>query len=294
GERGVRRIERLHAEWHGAADGRVTVGVAAWAPDMCSPDLLRELRALQERLGCVATIHLNQIWGEVAAVRGARGGLLPTEYLREVGFLNDRLIAAHCRCMAPHEERTLGDARAAVAFNSAIAARRGLSPRIADLEAAGCTIALGSDNMSEDMVEVIRTGLFMERVRRRDGRNPTPEEALRWATVNGYRAMGIPDGGSLEVGKRADLIVVDLRRAHLVPHVRVASTFVHQGQASDVEAVMVDGRWLMRDGRVLTIDEGATVAEAQRIARRAWSRLFAGRPDLTPPPGFDLEPPGMV
>ena len=57
---------------------------------------------------------------------------------------------------------------------------------------------------------------------------------------------------------------------------------------------MVDGRWLMRDGRVLTIDEEATVTEAQRIAKRAWSRLFAGRPDLTPPPGFDLEPPGMV
>ena len=290
-ERGMRRIEQLHARWHGAADGRITVGIAAWAPDMCSPALLRELRALQDRLGCIATVHLNQIWGEVAAVKAVRGRL-PTEYLDDLGFLNGRLIAAHCRCMTPEEERLLGRSGAAVAFNSAIAARRGLSPRIADLEAFGCTIALGSDNMSEDMVEVIRTGLFMERVRRHDGRRPTPEHALRWATVNGYRAMGIADGGSLEVGKKADLIMIDLERAHLTPRLRVASTFVHQGQASDVEAVMVDGRWLMRDGTVLTIDEDRTVAEAQAIAERAWSRLFASRPDLTPPPGFDLGPCG--
>lgn len=285
GDRGVRRIEALHAKWHGVHDGRITVGVAAWAPDMCSPELLRRLRALQDRLGCVATIHLNQIWGEVAAVEKVRGRK-PTEYLADVGFLNDRLICAHCRCMAPQEERILGGAHAGVAFNSAIAARRGLSPRIADLQSYGCTIGLGTDNMSEDMVEAIRTGMFMERVRRHDGRQPTPEEVLRWATVNGYRLMGIPDGGSLEPGKRADLVMVDLRRAPLVPHLRVVSTFVHQGQAQDVTDVMVDGRWLMREGTVLTLDEGATIAEAQRVAEGAWARLFAQQPDLAQPPGW--------
>ena len=285
GERGVRRIEALHAKWHGAHDGRITVGVAAWAPDMCSPELLRRLRALQDRLGCVATIHLNQIWGEVAAVEAVRGRK-PTEYLADVGFLSNRLICAHCRCMVPHEEKRPGEARAGVAFNSCIAARRGLSPRIADLESYGCTIGLGTDNMAEDMVEVMRTGLFMERVRRNDGRQPPPEQALRWATVNGYRLMGIPDGGSLQPGNKADLIMVDLRRAHLTPHLRAVSTFVHQGQAQDVTDVMVDGRWLMREGRVLTIDEEATVAEAQRIAEAAWARLFDERPDLRPLPGW--------
>jgi 5-methylthioadenosine/S-adenosylhomocysteine deaminase len=63
---------------------------------------------------------------------------------------------------------------------------------------------------------------------------------------------------------------------------------VHQGQASDVEAVMVDGRWLMRDGTILTMDEAAIVREAERIGRAAWQRLFAARPDLTPPPGFSI------
>ena len=270
-EAGIDRIRALHTSWHGAA-GRVSVGLAGWAPDMCSPELLRRLRKLQTELNVVASVHLSQMWGEVAAVREQRG-VLPTEYLAGEGFLSDRLVAAHCRCMTAEEERALGAAGTAVAVNSAIAARRGLAARVEELERAGCLITLGTDNMAEDMVEVMRTALFMERVRRQDGRQPTPAQALRWATRNGYRALGISDGGWLAPGNRADLIVVDLRRPHLTPAVRVVSTFVHQGQAGDVEAVMVNGRWIMRAGRVLTLDERAIVDEADRIARSAWRNV---------------------
>ncbi len=286
-ERGLQNITDLHAKWHGARDGRVTVGVAAWAPDMCSPELLRRLRELQERLDTVATIHLNQLWGEVDAVKANRGAL-PTQFLAQIGYLNDRLVSAHCRCMVPEEERLLGESGAFVSFNSCMAARRGLSPHVADLEAAGCQIAMGTDNMAEDMVEVIRTGMFMERVRRADGRLPSPEEAFRWATFNGYRALGIPDAGSLREGNKADLIVVDTQRAHLVPTIRVVSTFVHQAQGRDVEAVMVDGRWLMRDGKVLTMDEAAIVREADLVGRRAWQRLLDSDPNFRLPAGYDF------
>jgi 5-methylthioadenosine/S-adenosylhomocysteine deaminase len=187
--------------------------------------------------------------------------------------------------MDPREEKLLGEAKTIVAFNAAIAARRGLSPRIESLERQGCTITMGSDNMAEDMVEVMRTGLFMERVRREDGRNPTPERALRWATRNGYRAFGMPDGGWLAAGNKADLIVVDTERAHLVPMLRAVANFVHNGQARDVQSVMVDGQWLMRDGKVLTMDEPAIVAKAQEVANKAWSRQFRKRFD-TVPSGF--------
>lgn len=285
GERCMRSIEALHAKRHGMAGGRISIGVAAWAPDMCSPELLRELRALQQKLDTVATIHLNQIWGEVAAVKAVRGRL-PTEYLDEVGFLSNRMIGAHCRCMEPREETLLGRCGCSVSFNSAIAARRGLSPRISELESAGCNIGMGTDNMAEDMVEVVRTGMFMERIRRADGRAPTPEQALRWATVNGYKAMGFDAGGALVPGYKADLILVGLQRAHMVPVMRVIPNLVHQGQARDVEDVMVDGKWVMRAGKVLTMDEERIVAEAGRIGRIAWKRLFDSRPDLQVPPGF--------
>jgi 5-methylthioadenosine/S-adenosylhomocysteine deaminase len=290
GDAGLERIAALHRRWHGAAGGRVQAGLAVWAPDMCSPELLARARKLQDELGVLATVHLNQIWGEVAAVREQRG-VLPTEYLAREGFLSNRLVAAHCRCMTPEEERALGAAGAAVAFNSAIAARRGLSPRVADLEGYGCLVTLGTDNMAEDMVDVMRTALFMERVRRQDGRRPAPEEILTWATRNGYRALGVSDGGWLAPGNRADLMVVDLRKPHLTPALRVVSDFVHNGQAGDVESVMVDGRWLMRDRRVLTLDEPAVVAEADRVARAAWGRLFAERPDLRRPSGLDVRMP---
>jgi 5-methylthioadenosine/S-adenosylhomocysteine deaminase len=285
GQRHLRTIEDAHKKWNGKADGRIRIAASAWAPDMCSPELLKDLRALQQQLDTWATIHCNQIWGEVAAVKAHRNRL-PTEYLADLGFLHDRLICAHCRCMEPSEEKLLGEAGVTVAFNAAIAARRGLSPRIADLESSGCTIAMGSDNMAEDMVEVLRTGLFMERIRREDGRNPTPEQALRWATRNGYRALGVPDGGWLKAGNKADLIMVDVTGAHMVPVLRAVSTFVHQAQARDVEAVMVDGRWLMKDGKVLAMDEEAVLAEAQRVANTAWPRLFAKRRDLKVPEGF--------
>ena len=283
GERHLANIEQLFSKWHGKSQGRVRVAVSAWAPDMCSPELLRDLGALQKKLGTWTTIHLNQIWGEVAAVKAHRN-LLPTEYLAEVGFLNDKVICAHCRCMEAREERILGEARVIVAFNAAIAARRGLSPRIGSLESQGCTITMGSDNMAEDMVEVMRTGLFMERIRRADGRQPAPEQALRWATRNGYRAFGMPDGGWLAPGNRADLVVVDATRAHLVPMLRAVSNFVHNGQARDVQSVMVDGHWLMRDGTVLTMDEPAILAEAQSVANASWSRQF--RKQFKPPSGF--------
>jgi 5-methylthioadenosine/S-adenosylhomocysteine deaminase len=286
-DNGLARIGETYARWNGAAEGRLRIGVAAWAPDMCSPDLLGRLRELTNTLDTIATLHLNQIWGEVAAVKEQRGAL-PTEYVARAGFLDGRTVAAHCRCMTADEERILGEARAAVAFNACIAARRGLSPRVHELERHGCLITMGTDNMSEDMVEVVRTGLFMERVRREDGRRPTPDEALAWATRNGYRALGVADGGFLAPGNKADLIIVDFRKAHLAPALHAVSTFVHQGQPADIEAVMVDGKWVMRDGRILTIDEAATVAEAAGVARSAWRRLFAKRPDLTVPPGLDL------
>jgi 5-methylthioadenosine/S-adenosylhomocysteine deaminase len=284
GERHMATIERTFAKWNGKADGRIRVAISAWAPDMCSPELLKDLSALQKKLGTWITIHLNQIWGEVAAVQAHRNRL-PTEYLAETGFLNDKVICAHCRCMDPREEKLLGDAKSIVAFNAAIAARRGLSPRIDSLERHGCTITMGSDNMAEDMVEVMRTGLFMERVRRADGRQPTPEQALRWATRNGYRAFGMPDGGWLAPGNKADLVVIDTERAHLVPMLRAVSNFVHNGQARDVQSVMVDGRWLMRDGRVLSMDEATILASAQQVANKAWSRQFKKRFDK-PPAGF--------
>ena len=118
-------------------------------------------------------------------------GRFPTELTSpSQGFLNDRLVAAHCRCMTAQDDELLGLAGVNVAFDSAIAARRCLSHEDLRTRRRRCTYrVLGPTMMAEDMVEVMRTGLFMERVRIADGRNSRSEDALRWATVNGYRAL---------------------------------------------------------------------------------------------------------
>src|SRR5438445_2360150 len=134
------------------------------------------------------------------------------------------------------------------------------------------------------MVEAMRTGLFMERVARQDAQSPQPEDVLEWAARNGARALGHGNvTGSLEVGKKADFFVVDVRRPNLVPAVRIVSAFVHNGQAGDIEAVMVDGRWLMRDRKVLTLDEKDIVTRAEVIGQPAWRQPVEKDPDVSCP-----------
>ena len=268
-ESGLEQMSNLYSKWHNYDNSRITVGIAAWAPDMNSPNSLQTIRALQDNLNVVSTIHLNQLWGEVQNIKD-NYGTTPTKYLEQNNFLNDKLVAAHCRCMSTEEEKILGEYNSTVSFNAAIAARRGLSPNIKDLEGFGCKIAMGSDNMDENMIVVMRTGMFMERVRMTDGRNPSPNEAYTWATHNGYKSLGISDAGTLTKGSKADLIIVNLLQPHLTPQTDIVSNWVHMGQNHDVESVMVDGKWIMKEHKILNLDEEYIITKANEIAARVW------------------------
>ncbi len=285
---GLQRSADLVESWHGRHEGRVNCFVAPHAPETCSPNLLRRSRELAERHGIGYTIHLSQSHQEIEAVMAARG-VSPTHYLFSNGFLGPRLLAAHCRYVNASEIALLGQSGVRVANNAAIAARRGAAAPVRELQAAGCVIGMGSDNMAEDMVEVMRAGLFLERVRRNDEVYPQPEDVLEWATSGGARALGMDDiTGSLEVGKKADLFVVDLLRPHLVPSLRVVSAFVHNGQPADITSVMVDGNWVMRDGKTLTIDEDDVVRSAEAVGHAVWRRLLERYPDVPFP--IDIPP----
>lgn len=285
----LRGVDDVVSAWHGAEKGRITCVVAAHAPEACSPELLRGALELAERRDVRTTIHLDQSHWEVESVMQVRG-VRPAEYLFQHGFLSSRLVAAHCRFMSPGEISHLGRSRASVSHNAAMAARRAAAPPIQALAAAGCNIAMGTDNMAHDMLEAMRTGLFVERISRQDGERPWPEDVLEWGTRNGATALGWgAEVGSLEVGRKADLVILDARRPHLVPALRIVSAWIHNGQAGDVESVMVDGRWLMRDRRVLTIDEADVVTRAEEIGRRVWRQLVDRYPNVPFP--IKLPPP---
>ncbi|MFN3974090.1 MAG: amidohydrolase family protein [Dehalococcoidia bacterium] len=270
----------LLEKWHGKERGRVTCFLAPWAPEMCSPNLLRRVREIAETYNTGYTIHLAQSTLEVEVVKNIRG-VRPAHYLFHHDFLGPRLVAAHCRYLDDTEVSLMGATRSGVSHNAAIAARRGVLAPISKLQAAGCHVGLGSDNFTHDMVEVLRLALWGARMERRDEVNPQPEDALEWGTGGASRVLGMEKAiGSLEVGKKADLFIVDSKRSHLVPTLRIVSAFVHNGHPSDIEAVMVNGRWLMKGGKVLTVDESEVVARAEEVAHRAWKRALERFPSV--------------
>jgi 5-methylthioadenosine/S-adenosylhomocysteine deaminase len=283
-DEGLQRINDLFASWHGAKQGRITVFPAASLAEDVSPDLLRAVRAFAEKHDLGYTIHLNQSHAEVDFMVRYHG-LRPAAFLDKHEFLGPRLFAAHCRYVDDSEIALLGRSRTIISHQAAMAANRGVIPPIPALRAAGCPIALGTDNNTNDIFEVLRVALLTERIRRNDatpGLQPQPEDILQDATQGGARAVQGKLLGSLEVGKKADLIVLDTQRAHLVPAVRIVSAWIHNGQPSDIESVMVDGRFIMRNRKILTVDEDSLIAEADKVGRRIWRQVQAAGPITVP------------
>jgi 5-methylthioadenosine/S-adenosylhomocysteine deaminase len=274
----LQRIHDLFSKWHGARDGLVTVFPATALTEASSPELLRAVRQFAEQHDLGYTIHLAQSRLEIESMMRLRG-VRPTLYLHVHEFLGPRLFAAHCRYVDASEIALLGNARTIVTHQAGMAANRGVIPPIPALRAAGCPIAMGTDNNTQDMLEAMRIGLVTERIIRDDGTQPQPEDMLRETTRGGAYALRKQDEiGSLEVGKKADLIVVDTQRAHLVPTMRIVSSWLHNGQPGDIESVMVNGAFLMRDHNVLTMDEDRIIQEADTIGRRTWNQLLARYP----------------
>jgi len=280
-DEGLQRINDLFTTWHGAKQGRISVFPAAALAETSSPELLQAVRAFAEQHDLGYTIHLSQSRPEVDfMVR--HHGVRPPAFLDKHGFLGPRLFAAHCRYVDAADIAVLGRSGTIITHQAAMAANRGVSPPIPALRAAGCPIALGTDNNTNDVFEVMRIALLTERIRRDDatpGLQPQPEDILQDATQGGARA--VQQGkllGSLEAGKKADLLVLDTQRAHLVPAGRIVSAWIHNGQPSDIESVMVDGQFVMRNRKVLTMDEDSIIAEADKVGRRVWSQVLAAGP----------------
>jgi 5-methylthioadenosine/S-adenosylhomocysteine deaminase len=277
-DEGLQRINDLFTAWHGKNQGRISVFPAAALTETTSPELLQAVRAFAEKHDLGYTIHLNQSTPEFEFMLKFHG-LRPAAYLDKHGFLGPRLFAAHARYVDAAEIALLGRSRTIISHQASMAANRGVIPPIPALRAAGCPIALGTDNNTNDVFEVMRVALLTERIRRDDERpgiQPQPEDILADATHGGARAVNQEKLlGSLEVGKKADLLVVNTLRPYLVPAGRIVSAWIHSGHPADIESVMVDGRFVMRNGKVLTMDEDAIVAEADRVGRRIWAQVQA-------------------
>jgi hypothetical protein len=177
-EEGLQRITELHAKWHGASNGRMTVFPAASLAETSSPELLQSVRAFAEKHDLGYTIHLSQSRAEVEFMK-KHHGLTPPEFLGKHGYLGPRLFAAHCRYVDDMDVALLGKTQTIVSHQAGMAANRGVIPPIHKLRAAGCPIALGTDNNTNDVFEVMRIALLTERIDRDDpfpGVRPQPED----------------------------------------------------------------------------------------------------------------------
>lgn len=276
-QEGMQRIEELFRTWHGKHNGLISVFPACALTETSSPELLKAVREFAEKHNLGYTIHLSQTTWENNFMRKWHG-LSPSAFLDQAGFLGPRLFAAHCRYLDESDITLLARRRTIVTHQANMAANRGVIPPIAKLRAAGCTIANGTDNNTNDLFSVLKIALLTERISRgsddRPGTQPQPEDMLADCTLGGAVALNQERTvGVLEPGMKADLIVIDTLKPYLVPAGRILSAIIHCGNSSDVESVMVDGQFVMRHQKVLTMDEPALVAAAATVSQRVWDQV---------------------
>lgn len=276
GERTLGEALALAERWHGAFDGRAGVQLSAHAPDTCSDALLARIAEASQQHGLRVNTHLAQSRKEVVQVM-ARSGRTPAQLLDEVGLLNERLLAAHCLFLDEADIARCGRAGIHVAHIPKGNATGGTAAPTSALRRAGAAMALGTDNMHADMVEVLRWALAIGRIQE-EGVDDfwQPNDVLAMGTMGGARAMGLAERiGSIEVGKQADLVAFDFRRPHLVPCVNPVGNLVHTAQGRDVEHVWVDGLQVVAAGRPTQVDLDDILADAQRAAEALWQRARA-------------------
>ncbi len=238
---------------------------------------MREVGKLAETHGGNVHTHLSQLPLEVDAVR-ARTGLTPPQLLDKLGLLNDRLIAAHCIHMDRPDIELCGKAGITVAHAPIGNAKGGRIAPIIELREAGARIALCTDTFSGDLIEAMRWAIAMQRINRQ-GTVLDARTVLDWGTQEGATALGMSDRiGSLEVGKRADIVLLDNRSPSLAPMVDGYGVLVHSASGHDVDTVIVDGRVVLSGGKLTLADGAAIVTRAQAVASALWKR--AGRSPL--------------
>ncbi|HMV98563.1 MAG TPA: amidohydrolase family protein, partial [Acidobacteriota bacterium] len=233
----------------------------------CSPDLLKAAKALSDRYEVPLVTHLAEDYSEVDIIKN-RYQARPVEHVEKMGLLGPRVIAAHVIQVTPEEIQLLKKHGVGVAHNpqSNMKLAAGVSP-VPDMLKAGLGVGLGTDgaasNNDLNLFEEIDTAA---KLHKEFSRNPTvvsAREALEMATIGGARAIHQDDRiGSLEAGKLADLIVVNLDTPHQWPVYNLYSTLVYATKASDVETSIINGKLVMRDRKVLTLNSVAIRKEA--------------------------------
>jgi len=267
----------LLSAWHGKRDGRIRYCFAPRFAVSCTRELLEKVARLARERGVMVHTHASENTTECAMVE-SETGLRNVAYLDSLGLTGPHVALAHCVHLSDGEIETLEKTRTNVVHcpSSNLKLGSGIAP-VAKMLDRDISVSLGADgaacNNRLDMFTEMRTASLLQKALH----GPevlTANRVLRMATIDGARAMGLDNEiGSLEVGKRADVAIVRLGGLHATPAADVVSALVYSAQASDVDTVVIDGQMVMRDRKLLTINEKETVetanAEAKELVKRA-------------------------
>lgn len=259
-------------------DPLVTPSVGVQGVYVASEETYARAKEIAATHGVRLHTHLSETRGEVEGHR-KKTGLRPVEWLEKIGFLDDRVTAAHGVWLTMNEVRTLARHGVSVAhcpISNMKLASGGVAP-VPEMLQEGVPVGLGTDspisNNGMDLFAEMKVAALLHKATRWDARAVPAQTALDLATIGAAKGLGVDrDLGSIEVGKRADLAVVSLRGTHTTPFYpdNVLSHLVYAARGSDVQATIVDGHVLMAGGVVRTVDEGDVIARAQETAHELY------------------------
>lgn len=265
------------AEFKG--DPLITPALAPHAPYTVSAEHLVQVRELADELHVPIEIHLAETQDETKQIED-RYGVRPVEHLDHIGFLGPDVIAAHGIWLDPAELDLLKKRGVGIVHcpHSNMMLADGVAP-VPDMLARGMEVGLGTDgpagsNDDLDMIIEMGSAARLQKITRMNPKALGAKQVLRMATLGGAQVLGLADKiGSIEVGKRADIIILDLRKPRTQPIYDVESTIVYAANGSDVVTTIVDGRILMRDRQVLTVDIPAVLAKAKEYRDQVLAAL---------------------
>ncbi|MBU2026698.1 MAG: amidohydrolase [Proteobacteria bacterium] len=273
---GLAYTRGLLEKW--ADDPLIRVIVEPHALYTCSPPLLMEAKALADEYRVPYATHLLENRAEAAQLQ-EKIGKSALKYLEEIGWLTDRFLAFHCVCLKDEEIRLFADHGCRIVHNpeSNMKLASGVAPVPAMLQ-KGVAVGLGTDgcasNNNLDMFQEMDTAAKLGKVALLDPTAMSARTVLRMATCEGARTLGMEgETGSLQPGKKADILIIGLDEPHLTPLYNEYSQLVYAVNGADVDTVLINGRVVMRDRKLLTIDEGEAMRRVSEIARRVRKSL---------------------
>ncbi|MDG4476630.1 amidohydrolase family protein [Thiovibrio frasassiensis] len=279
-ENGIAYLEELLAEYR--THPLISITVDPHAVYTCSPDLLKRLKGVAEKHGVAYVIHLSETRDEVKACL-AKYGKTPVMHLDSLGLLDSQVVANHCVVLSEQEIDLLAERGVKVAHcpESNMKLASGVAP-VVEMLAAGVIVGLGTDgaasNNDVDMFGEMDTAAKLHKVHRHDPTVMSAETTLRMATQGGAQLLGAETLiGSLEPGKKADLIVLDMNKPHLTPMYNIPSHLVYAAKGSDVVHSVINGLVVMRDKQLLTMDEDAVLDRLREIGAQISGMVGPGR-----------------